>query len=119
MDDFEKQLQQAFERRPAPPSLKRRLIERRQFLRAQQRQARIVLWQRLAACLLIAVMLGGVVAWRQAQQRRKGEEARRQVFIALRITNRALNQMSARLAARDRLASEASSRSSETEQNRQ
>jgi hypothetical protein len=102
MADFEKQLQQAFERRPAPPSLKRRVLESRQGLHILKRRQRIVLWQRLAASFLVAVILGGGIAWHQVQQHRKGEEARRQVFIALRITNRALNQMSARLAARDR-----------------
>lgn len=102
MDDFEKQLQQAFVRRPAPPGLKRRLMDERQRRRTQRLHARAVLWQRLAACLLIAILLGGGIAWRQADQRRKGEEARQQVLTALRITNRTLNQMSARLAARTR-----------------
>ena len=102
MDDFEKQLQQAFVRRPAPPGLKRRLMEQRQRRRTQRLHARAVLWQRLAACFLIAILLGGGIVWHQADQRRKGEEARRQVFIALRITNRTLNQMSARLASRER-----------------
>ncbi|MGB6193701.1 MAG: hypothetical protein WBF42_14630 [Terracidiphilus sp.] len=102
MDDFEKQLQQAFVRRPAPPGLKRRLMDERQRRRTLRLHQRAVLWQRLAACLLIAVVLGGGIAWRQADQRRKGEEARRQVLTALRITNRTLNQMSARLAARSR-----------------
>ncbi len=101
MDDFEKQLQQAFVRRPAPPGLKRRLMEQRQRRNTQRVHARAVLWQRLAACFLVVVLLGGGFAWHQADQRRKGEEARRQVFIALRITNRTLNQMSARLAARE------------------
>lgn len=102
MDDFEKQLQQAFVRRPAPPGFKGRLMQQRQRLRAQSLRHRVVLWQRLAACLLVAILFGSGLAWRQVDQRRKGEEARRQVLTALRITNRALNQMSARLAARDR-----------------
>jgi hypothetical protein len=102
MDEFEKQLQQAFVRRPAPPGLKRRLMEQRQHRRTQRLHNRVVLWQRLAACFLIAVLFGGGIVWHQANERRKGEEARQQVFTALRITNRALNQMNARLAARDR-----------------
>jgi hypothetical protein len=102
MDEFEEQLRQAFERRPAPPSLKRKLMEQRQRRRTQSMHNRAVLWQRLAAGFLVAVLLGGGIAWRQAEQRRQGEEAGRQVLTALRITNRALNQMNARLAARDR-----------------
>jgi len=42
------------------------------------------------------------VLWRQAEGRRKGELAREQVLTALRITNHALNEMNARLAARGR-----------------
>lgn len=101
MDDFEKQLQQAFLRRPAPPGFKRRLMEQRQHRRTLRLHQRVVLWQRLAACFVLAILIGGGIAWRQVDQRRRGEEARRQVFTALRITNRALDQMSARLAARN------------------
>lgn len=102
MDEFENQLRQAFERRPAPPSLKRRLIEQRHTRRLQRLHSRAALWQRLAASLVVAALLGGGFAWRHAEEQRKGEEARQQVLTALRITNRALNQMNARLAARDR-----------------
>jgi hypothetical protein len=100
MDDFEKELKQALERRPAPPSLKRRVMERR----VQRRQPQSMIWMRLAATLLIVALLGGGLQWgfKQREERRKGEEARRQVMIALRITGRALNQMNARLAAHDR-----------------
>jgi hypothetical protein len=59
-------------------------------------------WHLLAASFVVAALLGGGLAWRHAEEQRKGEEARRQVLTALRITNRALNQMNARLAARDR-----------------
>lgn len=101
-DEFEDQLRRAFERRPAPPSLKRRVMEQRQWRRTQRLHRRTVVWQRLAASFLVAALLGGGLAWRHAEQLRKGEEARRQVLTALRITGRALNQMNARLAARDR-----------------
>jgi hypothetical protein len=102
MDEFESQLQQAFERRPAPPSLKRRLMEKRSWRRTQQLRSRSVFWQRLAASLVLAALIGGGFVWRHAEEKRKGEQARQQVLTALRITNRALSQMNARLAARDR-----------------
>jgi hypothetical protein len=38
----------------------------------------------------------------KAEDRRRGEEARRQVMTALRVTERALNEMNLRLAARNR-----------------
>lgn len=99
MDDFEKELQQALQRRPAPPSLKRRIMERRGLLTIERRHSYRVVGQRVAAGLLVAAMLGGAVQWRlrREEQRRQGEEARRQVMIALRITGHALNEMNAQL----------------------
>ena len=59
-------------------------------------------WQRLAASVLLAGVIAGGYSWRQVEDRRKGEEAAQQVLTALRITNRALNDMNRRLAARNR-----------------
>lgn len=101
MDDLECELRQTLQRRPAPPGLKRRLLERRQQEHAQRLRRRVVLWERLAASVLLAVALAGAVVWHNAEQRRKGEEAREQVLTALRITSRALQQMNAQLAARN------------------
>jgi hypothetical protein len=102
IDDFERDLHQAFERRPAPPSLKRRLMERRSRKRPHLLQTHSMVWLRLAACLVLAAMIGGGLAWRRVDEMRKGEAARRQVFTALRITNHALNQVNAQLAAHSR-----------------
>lgn len=101
-DDFERELQQAFERRPAPPSLKRKLMEQRSRRRTQRLHTHSVVWLRLAACMVLAAIIGGGLAWRRADEVRKGEEARRQVFTALRITNRALNEVNAQLTAHSR-----------------
>jgi hypothetical protein len=103
MDDFERDLQQAFVRRPAPPSLKRKLMERR---RAPKVRQSFMTWQRMAAALVMTAVLAGGVEWRIVEERRKEETAREQVLMALRITSRALNQMNARLAARRRGAEE-------------
>jgi hypothetical protein len=102
MDDFERELRQSFERRPAPPSLKRKIMERRR--RASERQGHSVLWRRLAACLVVAAVLGGAAewGWHIREERRQGEAARQQVLTALRITSRALDHMNLQLAAHDR-----------------
>jgi hypothetical protein len=84
IDAFERELKQAMERRPAPPSLKRRILQQRNMRRTEQVQNHTMWWQRLA------------------EDRRKGEEAKQQVLTALRITNRALNDMNRRLAVRNR-----------------
>jgi hypothetical protein len=99
MDDFERELQQAFARRPAPPSLKRRVLERR---RGPQLLPPFLNWQRLAASIALTAVLAGGVEWRIVEERRKEDVARRQVLMALRITGHALNQMNAKLAARSR-----------------
>ncbi len=101
-DNFERALQQAFPRRPAPPSLKRKLMEQRRRQNTEHLHFRKVVWERLAACLVLAALVGGGVGWHQREENRKGEAARQQVFTALRITNRALNQVRAQLAEHDR-----------------
>jgi hypothetical protein len=105
MDDFEKELIQAMERRPAPPSLKGKVMQRRGLLTVERRRHNVWLaWQWMAAGLLVAAMLGGAVEWRmrKVEEQRQGEEARRQVMIALRITGRALNEVNAQLTAHSR-----------------
>jgi len=103
MDGFEKELRQALQRRPAPPSLKRKVMERRGRQSAERRHSHFIIWQRLAASLLLVAVLGGAAEWeiRQVEDRRKGDEARRQVMTALRITGHALNEVNTRLAAHD------------------
>ena len=102
MDEFEKELRQAFERRPAPPNLKRKLMERRRRERTERIRTRTVIWQRLAASVALAAVLGGGLAWRNREEQHKGEVARDQVMTALRITGNALEKVNAELAAHDR-----------------
>jgi len=98
MEDFENELRQALERRAAPPSLKRKVLEQRSRLRTQRLRVRAAMWQRLAASVALAAVLGGGFAWRNREERLKGEAARAQVLTALRITAHALNQMNEELA---------------------
>lgn len=124
MDDFEQELRQALERRPAPPSLKRRLmgqrlerlgpgkpaLEKRELdkRRAPWSLHNAFVWQRLAAALVLVAVLGGAAewGWHEREERRKGEAAREQVLTALRITNHALNQVNSQLAAHNRTTEE-------------
>jgi hypothetical protein len=84
-------------RRPAPPSMKGRIIERRNARRTARSHTYTLWWQRLAASVLLAGVIAGGYGWRQVEDRRKGKEAAQQVLTALRITNRALNDMNRRL----------------------
>lgn len=102
--EFERELQQAFARRPAPPSLKRRLMERRKnpTRRLPQASSPFVNWQRLAASLALTAILAGSIEWRIVVERRREQAARDQLFTALRITTQALDRMNSRLAAHHR-----------------
>lgn len=104
MDEFERELSAAMQRRPAPPTLKNKILARRARQAEEERRHRSMLWMKMAASLLIAAALGSGADWgiHKVQERRKGEEARRQVMIALRITGRELNQVQQRLVAHDR-----------------
>ena len=116
MDEFERQLRQAFERRPAPPGLKRRLRERgllkeplpdgrgKDAPRTARIERPLVCWQLLAACAALVAVLAGGVEWRHVEQVRKAEAAREQVLTALRITSQALVRINRRLAAHHRAA---------------
>lgn len=105
MDEFEQELHQALERRPAPPLLKQRILaERNRRMRQPRGWMPQLMWLRVAASLLIVALLGATAEWgiRRNEERQRGEQARRQVMIALRITGRELNQVRTRLATHDR-----------------
>ena len=97
MDDFERDLHAAMQRKPASAGLKRKVMERRAKARAIRRHQRVVWWERLAASIVLVGVVSGAFTWRSMEQRRKGEEAKQQVFTALRITSRALQQMNEQL----------------------
>jgi hypothetical protein len=115
MDEFERELRQAMERRPAPPGLKRKLMAQRSANAARSGWwTRLVTtgqgrgWATATAALLLLAMAGGGVRWEldKRQEQRKGEAAREQVMTALRITGHALNEVQTRLAEHDRQAGE-------------
>jgi hypothetical protein len=108
-DDFERELRKGVERQAAPASLKRKVMEQRlqnrgkiQSIRSTTRQRNRMIWlERIAASLVLAGVAGSAVIGHYAVERRKGEEAKQQVFTALRITNHALGQVGAQLAEHD------------------
>lgn len=101
-DEFEQELRQAFERRPAPPRLKRKLMEELRRRETSRLRWRKTWWPRFAVAAVLVVIATGFALWHRAEVRREGEAARRQVLTAFRITGHALNEMNSRLAARDR-----------------
>lgn len=99
MDEFERELRDAMERRPAPARLKHKIMARR----AEKRRSMRMAWlERVAASMIFAAVVGSAAFWSHQEQERRGEEVKRQVFTALRITNHALQQMNTQLAEHDR-----------------
>ena len=84
IDEFERELRQAFERRPAPPGLKRKIMAAARRLQRTAAHAR-------ALAAAGGVDRAGCCAWaaalrvRKREERRKGEAPREQVLTALRI----------------------------------
>lgn len=100
-DGFEQELRQAFERRPAPPRLKRKIMDGVCKQHEARRRSRLFWWPRIAATFVLLAIVTGVAIWHRAEVRRRGEEARQQVLTAFRITTHALNEMNSRLSTRD------------------
>ena len=108
-DDLESELRESLKRRPAPASLKGKVMERRRQNRGQilpirstTRQRNRMIWlERVAASLVLAGVAGSAAIGHYAIERRKGEEAKQQVFTALRITNHALQVMNEQLQQQD------------------
>jgi hypothetical protein len=109
-DEFERELRESLRRQPAPPSLKRKVMELRRQQRTQVRfsrasagqRSRMIWFERIAASLVVASVAGSAVVGHYAIERRKGEEAKQKVFIALRITNHAFQVMNEQLQERDK-----------------
>lgn len=108
-DDFENELRDSLKRESAPASLKRKVMESRRnraqlhLTRTSARQRSRMIWfERIAASLVLAGVAGGVLVGHYAIERRKGAEAKQQVFTALRVTNHAFEVMNAQLQERDK-----------------
>lgn len=99
-DDFESELLAALARVPAPPDLKRKVMNQL-WEQARSARRRMVWFERIAASLVVVAVMGGAVVERNAMERRRGEEAKQQVFTALRIVNRALDEMNVQLQERE------------------
>ncbi len=122
--ELEQRLRLALKRRAAPPELKQRVMAAAQSQRVKRSpSSRLFLtrsrgaergaagydWmiQRIAASVLLAALIGGLIlhyqavhyqaAHFQSEQRREGEAAREQVIVALRITNKTLNRVNEHL----------------------
>jgi hypothetical protein len=111
MELFEVELRRTMQRREAPASLKQKILLRR-ALGPKRRFASpwIFQWEPAMAVMVAMILVivaaaagvGEVWVKRQAEEQRRGEEAKQQVLMALRITGHALEQMNAQLEEQNR-----------------
>lgn len=100
--DFERELHAALARRPAPPDLKRKIVGRL-WQQAGRSHRRMVWMERIAASVILAAVASGGAYWHhEVVEKRRAEEAKQQVFTALRIAGQALQQVNAQLTDHDR-----------------
>jgi hypothetical protein len=101
MAELELRLRIALQPREAPAGFEQRVLVRAAQARCE-RHSRTSMLQRIAASVVVAAsvagMAGGYVIHRQAEEQRRGEEARQQVLTAFRITSKTLDRVNERLA---------------------
>jgi hypothetical protein len=93
MDDLEKQLADAFQRKEPPPGFEARVLAA-----AETTKERKWLWMtprlRWAAALAMSVVVTvGVVEYREASERAAGEAAKARLQLALKITSEKLRKI--------------------------
>lgn len=97
MDEFEKELRDGLQLRPAPPGFAGRVLGR-VAERESRRHSWIPLWRwAVAAVLVVAMVVGGGVE-RNRRQRIEGQRARAQVLLALRIAGTTLHDVQRKMA---------------------
>lgn len=101
--EFERRLRNAMQRHEAPLGLKARVLAQSRARMRENRRAQQGGWmlQRIAASAVLAAIFGGIAVYREMEvrsiERQKGEQAREQVMLALRITTRTLNRIGERM----------------------
>jgi hypothetical protein len=100
MDDFERQLKQALERKDAPPWLEARILNAAAAEPAPRprRSWTGLWWTRWATAALAVMLLVSGVAWqREREERAAGREAKAQLELALKITRAKLGKIESKL----------------------
>ncbi len=95
--EFERKLRFAMQRHEVPLGLKSRVLAQARA-RRQARHGRGWILQRIAASAVLAAVFGGIAVYHEAEERRRGEQAREQVMTAMRITSKTLGRVNERLA---------------------
>ena len=96
LEELEHELREGLAARPAPDAFAERVFARvaSKEARREVRPAMFPHWRSALAAVLIAAVLIAAGLWQRQRQRRiAGEHARAQVFLALRITSSALDDI--------------------------
>lgn len=90
MNELEQRLRSVLARRDPPPGFTERVMSR--IRDAGPRPSRGKPW--LAAAAIVAMVAGGALVDAEINRRVRGERARQEVLMALRVTGSALNTVS-------------------------
>ena len=99
MDEFERQLKQALERKEPPPWLEARVLAAAAAEPVRPRRWWDgVWWTRWATVAVAVVLLVSGVAWqREREERIAGQRAKAQLELALKITSAKLHKIESKL----------------------
>jgi negative regulator of sigma E activity len=101
MDEFERRLRAALEREPAPDGFAGRVLARAERRPVERWWRTPVARWSIAAALVVACVFTGTTEYQQ-QERVRGERARDEVLLALRITGSKLRAVQVRVVPADR-----------------
>ena len=93
MNQLERDLREALQRRQAPPYFAEKVLAR-----TRQSKTPRLPWAWLAAAALILLMIGGVGIVREQRRQAEGERAKEQLIVAFRITGSKLRDVQEKLA---------------------
>jgi len=98
MDDLERQLSEALERKDPPPGFEARVLAAAAAREDRRTWFGMPFGLRWAAALGVSIVLIGAVEWRrEAAERAAGEAAKARLQLALRITSEKLRKIQERV----------------------
>ena len=97
MTPFEEEVKKALDRCEPPEGFTERLAARIAALPAARKRGVNTSWSWAAAAAAMMLLVGGAAVEKRYEQARKGEMAKQQVLLAMRITNAKLQQAQERI----------------------
>ena len=95
MNQFDKDLHEALRRQDPPPGFAEKLLARTRSLDTRPKPS--FAWRWAAAAAAVLILTAGPLIYREHQRQLKGEKAKEQVLLALRLTGAKLQEIKTHL----------------------